>query len=605
MPYDEELTKEILRRADIVDVVSKYRTVIKKGKNYVATCPFHEDHSPSLVISPEKKMCHCFVCGGGGNAITFVQKYLHISYTEAMRETASIIGFVDERLYSYKDQVKKDNKKETMLKCLNDLTSYYSYMLSSEEGMIGKQYFESRHLDASLQSKYRLGYAPENGQLPVAFLTQKGHSVKTMEDCGIVSLFNNEFIDKNRGRVIFPIFDEEGKPCGFSARRIKDSDEAKYVNTAETYVFHKSSILYNYYLAKDKARIAGHIYVCEGFMDIFALGRIGIDNAVATMGTALTKEHVELLRKLNVEIRLCFDGDAPGQEAAMKTSRLLEQSGLNCLIVNNQGSPEDPDEILNRAGPDALRAYLNNLLNRVDFALNYFARTNPLKTSEQKTKLVKQFIPILLSIKNRLEYDSCLHKLANVTGYDYNALNELLEKSRNQIKSNDKEGIDKIVADFHPERKALRRLELAERELLYQMVNNSQAVTFYEQNVFTFYDEVYRKIANFLIDYSQNNPDYIPADLISALEASNIDDKDALIKEIYALYLGNEKHPNVCTETLLKELNDSIKLEKERIYEQDVLKNSLKDKDPLEQARILAEHNQSKVKKLEKKEGKK
>ena len=594
MAFDEALINDIRKRADIVKIVSSFIPLVKKGKNYMAKCPFHDDSNPSFTVSPEKQMAHCFVCGAGGNSITFVQKYLKIPFPEALVKVADLIGYDDPRLHENVSSKPVDQKKNALIKCLRDLSLYYEYALNTEEGKEGLEYFESRHLDSALRSKYKLGYAFKDAAATINFLVGRGHSLKTIEDTGIASMVNGAYQDKNAGRVIFPICDSNGEVIGFSARRLSnDTSVAKYVNTQETYLFHKSNVLYNYHIAKDKAKIAGHIYVCEGFMDVFALAKVGIDNAVAVMGTALTNEHIQMLRSLNVEIRLCLDGDLPGQTATMKAAKLLEDSGLNVVVVDNQGTSQDPDEILNEKGEDALRAYLNNVLSRIDFALNYYQRSNPLKTNEQKKQLIKAFIPILLSIKSRLDYDNYLRKLSAITGYDSESLNDLVVRSRQNPEPENKEA---IIRDFHPERKVLRRLEMAERELLYQMVNHPEATAFYEENIGVFYDEVYRHLANFIVDYAASHPDYIPIDMITSLENSELENKEELIKEFSTLFL-EKNHPDVCDAKLLGNLLDSINEEKERIFEKDTLNRSLDNKDPLEQARILAEYNRRKMKK--------
>ena len=595
MQIDDGLIKDVIDHADIVKIISSYLNVTKKGRNYWAICPFHDDTNPSLSISPERKIFKCFVCGTSGTAITFVQKIEHIGFIEALKKVADMSDYHDPRLEGYVKPTKPvDAHREELLKCINDLSLYYQFALNTEEGTEGLDYFESRHLDASMRNKFKLGYAFKDGKATCAFLQSKGHSLKNIEDIGIGMMSNGNLVDNNAGRAIFPICDVDGHVIGFSARRIGNGPEAKYVNSPETYLFHKSNVLYNYHIAKEKAHLAEYVYVCEGFMDVFALARIGIDSAVAIMGTALTKNHIELLRKLNVEIRLCLDGDLPGQTAMMTASKQLAEAGLQVRIVDNQNSSKDPDEILNQDGPEALKSYLNNLISRVDFALNYFKNSNPLKTVDQKKALVKHFIPILVGINSQLELDSYLRKLANVTGFEMESIRELVKNAKDRQAYENP--ID-AIASFHPERKALRRLQLAERELLYQMINNPAAVSFYEENVGTFYDEVYRQVANFVIDYVKNNQNVSPVGILASLEMSDLDNKQELINELTTLSY-EETHNDVCTEELLQNLYNSITNEKERIFEKDTLEQSLSGKDPLEKARIMAEYNRRKMRKI-------
>ena len=598
MAFDDSLIKDVLAHADIVKVISSYLPVIKKGRNFFAKCPFHDDTNPSLCISPEKQIFTCFVCGTSGNAIGFVMKHERLPFKEALKKVADICGYSDPRLEGVTEAKVVDPRRVPLIKCLRDLTTYYQYALNSPEGKVGLDYFNNRHLDADLRSKFQLGYAYKDGKTTCKFLQEKGHSLKTIEDVGIASSNNGVYSDRNQGRAIFPIFDINGDVVGYSARRIGDGSEAKYVNSPETYLFHKSNILYNYHNAKEKARTAGYIYVLEGFMDVFALYRIGIESCVALMGTALTAEHIRLLRSLNVEIRLCLDGDLPGQKASMEIAKALAHNGLSVRIVDNQNSSKDPDEILNIDGENALRAYLNKLIYRVDFVLNYYQNTNPLQTVEQKTKLVEEFIPVLNSIKNTLELDSYINKLSSITGYAPEAIRKTMRISRENSKKENPNpaSFREQILEMHPERKVLRRLFLAEHELLYQMLQNPLAVSFYEAKVGGFYNETYRLIANYLIEYAKVHEEFVPRDLIASLQNSELPDKDELVDQISGLYM-ERNHPDKCDETLLNSIYQVIGEEKEKIFEKDTIEQSLEGKDPLTKARIISEHNRRKTKK--------
>ena len=593
MPFDESLVNDVLKHADIVKVIQSYLPLVKKGKDYLAKCPFHDDTNPSMHVSPDKQIFKCFVCGTSGNAIGFVMKYEHLSFKEAMKKVAEICGYHDPRLEGIVEAKVVDPKRGPLIKCLHDLTVYYQYALNSPEGKVSLDYFNNRHLDANLRNKFLLGYAFKDGKATCRFLQEKGHSLKTIEDIGIASSINGTYSDRNQGRAIFPIMDSSGEVVGYSARRLGDGPEAKYVNSPETYLFHKSNILYNYHNAKEKAHIVGYVYVLEGFMDVYALYRIGIESCVAIMGTALSTEHIRLLRALNCEIRLCLDGDLPGQKAMMEISKNLVENGLKVRIVDNQNSPKDPDEILNSDGDIALNAYLNKLISRVDFILNYYKNTNPLQTTEQKTQLIQEFIPVLLGIRSQLELDKYLNKLSAITGYEPDSIKTILKKARNKPVNTD---FKEAILDLHPERKVLRKLGIAERELLYQMLQNRSAVAYYEAKVGGFYDETYRMIANFLIEYAKEHEEFVPRDLIASLESSDIPDHEALVNKITELYM-ERNHPNVCNETLLDSINQVIMEEKEAIFEKDTLTQSLEGKDPLVKARIIAEANRRKMKK--------
>ena len=590
-----ELSQDVLKHADIVQVVSSYLTVTKKGRNFMAVCPFHDDTNPSLSISPERQLFKCFVCGTAGTAISFVQKYEHVSYGQAIRKVAELSNYHPEGLDNFAKSKPVDEKKASLVKCLHDLNLYYQFALNTPEGKDGLDYLESRYLDANLRSKYKLGYAYKDGKATIEFLKKKGYSIKTIEDTGVAKMLTpGVYADMNEGRVTFPICDIDGNVIGFSARRLTNDDTAKYMNSPDTYLFNKKTILYNYHIAKEAAKLKGYIYVCEGFMDVYALARIGIDAAVATMGTALTPEHIALLRSLNVEIRLCLDGDLPGQRAMMKICNDLTKAGLSFRVVDNQGSTKDPDEILNEDGEEALKAYINKLLGRMDFALNYYLQSNPLTTIEQKKKLIKEFIPMLSKINDQLELNSYLRKLEKITGFDIEDIRKLVMGYR------DNEGqvdvVQRTMKDFHPERKALQRLETAEREMLFQMMGNAEAVAFYEDKVGTFYDDVYRVIANYIIAYKEEHGDVDITGIIQSIEASDEPKREEIMSDVIDI-MEEDFHPKECNQELLDNLLDTIEGEKDRISEEDMLNDSLSGKDELEQARIIAEYNRRKANK--------
>ena len=599
----KEISQDVLKHADIVKIIGAYLPLVKKGKNYKAICPFHDDTDPSLTISPEKQFFKCFVCGVGGTAISFVEKHEHIPFIEAVKKVAELSGYHPEGLDTTSKSKKEDPRKESILKCLHDLNLYYQFALNSPEGKDGLDYLESRHLDKEMRAKYKLGYAYKDGESTISFLEKKGHSIKVIKDTGVArSAGAGAYTDMNRGRVTFPICDPDGNVVGFSARTLQPDADAKYMNTNDSYLFHKSSVLYNYHIAKDAARQKGYIYVCEGFMDVFALARIKIDAAVAIMGTALTDEHIALLRALNAEIRLCLDGDLPGQSAMMKASNQLTKAGLKFRVVDNQGSKKDPDEILNEDGKEALEAHLNNLISRIDFALNYYLRSNPLKTIDEKKKLIKDFIPILARIDDRLELDSYLRKLEKITGFEMESIRKLVFNYRNNRENVGESNIDTkdAMRNFHPERKALQKLDTAERELLFQMMGHELAVTFYEAKIGAFYDDSYRAIANYIIAYCEQYKNIDITGVMLEIENSEEEKKQDLLFDIVTI-LDEDFHPKECSQELLNNLYETIEEEKARINEEDALRESLEGKDELEQARIIADYNRRKAKKIEKK----
>ncbi|MCQ2794404.1 MAG: DNA primase [Bacilli bacterium] len=591
--YDKSLIDEITKRADIVTVVGSYLNLIKKGKIYVAICPFHDDSNPSLQVNPERNTFHCWVDGHAGNAISFVMQYEHLSFPEAVKKVAEIIGFDDPRLYQHEYKKKIADNLMPLYTCINDLNAYYEYALITDEGEAALNYLNKRHIDEAMIKKFHIGYALMDGDKTVKFLQSKGHSLKTIEDIGVAPNRGDSTHDNNQGRLVFAITDQSGQVVGFSARKFKEEDGPKYVNTPETPIFTKGNILYNFANAKESARVSQYIYVLEGFMDVIALDKIGITSAVALMGTALSKTHIAMLKKLNVEVRLCLDGDLPGQEAMMRIVPVLLANGLNVRIVNNLNSPKDPDEILQTSGEEALKKYLNNLLSPFDFTIGFYKNTKALEATNDKKKLIVRFMPLLLATKSQLEFDDYVYKLSDVTGFSAGAIKQAVVSARrkklNEEENYTDDAVDpsSIISTFHPERKELRRLEKAEREILYHMLSHDDALKFYETTVEVFYTNLYREIANYLLDYHAQHQAIDVNGVISAIEMSEAVNKERLRKELDLL--ASEKTHLKYSEKLLNDCKSIIDQERKIIDRKQRIRNATIGKTEEEKARVIAD----------------
>jgi len=582
MDFDRDLIDSLLKKADIVSVVSSYINVIRKGRSHVALCPFHDDKHPSLQISPDKQIFKCFVCGTGGNAIQFVQKYEKIAYPDAIRKVADLVGFTDERLDRRTLQVPLNPELEPYYRCMNDAMEFYRFSLATEDGEAGLAYLESRHLTEALRARFNIGYSLPDGRGTIQYLMGKGHSRSTMEHLGLISL-TSEARDKLAHRVIFPILDRSGRAIAFSGRVIEKNDQAKYVNSPESKIFVKSNVLYNYHHARTVARHYDYVYILEGFMDVIALYRAGIESAVAIMGTALTKSHIAMLRMLKCELRICLDGDDAGQAAMMKMIPLLDGAGLRYRFILNAGDKRDTDEILDQQGTDALKQYLNNLVNRSEFALDYYTKTRVLKTSEQRSELVKLMLPIVSASANDLEREEFTRKLAQASGYSLQNIEKMVKEYRNTNGQVDQD----FYRAFRPEAQVLHKFKAAERQLLYFMMHDVRAIEFYKTKIEYFYDDLYRKIANFIIERSAEEEVPTITELLDDISQLDGEQKDALVKEITNLAL--DKNYPQCDETLLGEVHGVIDTERQRFVINEQLRKALIGKSDQDKARIYAE----------------
>ena len=593
---DQSIVEDILKRADIVDVISSYINVIKKGRNYVAVCPFHDDKNPSMMISKEKQIFKCFVCGTGGNAITFIQKYENISFESAVKKLAELIGYKDERLNIKSTASKQEEANAPLYVTCEELTKFYMMTLLAKEGEEGKKYLTERFIDDDVIKQFRIGFCPNNPLISIKYLQAKNCTLKDIETIGVAGHSNGQYVDKNAGRVVFPLTDINGKVVGYSARKINNSDEAKYVNSPETPLFQKGNIIYNYANAKKTARLDGYCYLLEGFMDVIALYRAGVKSAVALMGTALTMQQVNLLKRLNVEIRLCLDSDNPGQMATLKVIELFDKANVKYRIVRRSNGPKDADEILDKYGKDNLIKWLNILIDKVQFAMNYFSRTNPLNTIDERKRFILDFLPFLKNVNSELELEEYIVNIAKITKFDRKVITNALEKYK---KNNTREENANITLDIHPERKALKRLQLTERMFVYQMLYSKEALEFYKDKDVPLSNEIFSKIASYIMEYYRNHENMTINDLINSVAQSDDKERDVIVSSITELSFEN-RYPE-CSNDLLNELYSIIQKERAKEYDDFIFEESTKGKSDVEQLRILRERNIKKNAQLNKK----
>lgn len=610
-----DIANDILKQVDIVNIISSFIKVSKKGRNFVALCPFHNDTHPSMSISREKQMFNCFVCHTGGNAITFVQKYKNISYFEALKIVAQIGGIHDPRLENLSKNTKSKVNAETekVYSCLSDIAKLYNiYLFNTEEGRSSAlNYLHDRGLNNDIINKFKIGYSIKDGNKTTNTLINNGFSLRTIEKTGIGLIRGDKISDANAGRVIFPISNQDGQIVGFSARQLgNDKDQAKYINSPETSggVFHKSNILYNYYNAKDAARREKVIYIVEGFMDVIALDRVGINNVIGLMGTVLTPEHIRLLRFLNAEVRLCLDNDQPGQDAMIKIAKELQNSSIKYLFVSNSQTVngKDSDEILKNDGEEALKKYVSTLISEGEFVLNYYSKKLDLNSLNNKKILLKLFIPYLAKITNPLDFELYSNKLAKVSGFSL----EIIYSQVNSYKTSlqvDKE--NKGPINFKKKNKVLNRLELCERQIVRYMLENDDAIKQYNENLGYLVNDAYREIAALLEEYISSNLDkekYSLSNVINYINCYKSDlveqEKEKIINNITDISLDTYMIPPYSQKTFdecVKSINDAKEWRRsDEVYERTTIGKS--DLEKAQQAAILLEKRKSLLKEREK-----
>ncbi len=400
---------EIKDKVDIVDIISEHVHLEKKGNNYVGLCPFHDDKNPSLTVSPTKKIYTCFSCHASGNAITFIEKFKRISFSEALRELGNRVGVTvsqtkEEKFYlqnkRYYDIIEESAK------------FYHFYLTNTNNGLDAIKYLHNRNITDDIIKRFNIGLASNESDLLYRMLSDKNHLVVDMIDAGVVRS-GSSFYDVFKSRIMFPISDLNGKLVGFSGRKYQESNESKYVNSAENVIFKKGNILYNYYEAFQDIKQNNNVFVFEGFMDVIAAHRANVKNSVATMGTAFTIEQIKAIRRITENITLCYDGDIAGIESTKRAIKLLNQFQMNvsCIII-----PDglDPDEYVNKFGNDALKDLLvNNQVNAIDYIYENEKKSLIKNDINSVEKFKKEIFNFLHMFNSNVLIESTIKKLSH------------------------------------------------------------------------------------------------------------------------------------------------------------------------------------------------
>ena len=505
---NESLIQEIRAKADIVEVIQHYVPLIKKGKNYVAVCPFHDDHDPSMSISQDKQIFKCFVCGAGGNVFNFVKDYEKIQFNDAVVKVANYVGYSLDEKYIV-NQTKTDPKQQALFNVLNEYVKYTRYILNTEDALDAKKYLYNRGLDDSIIQKFEIGYNLNNDQ-STKFLVAKGFDLESCVKTNITRI--NEFGSKDvfNQRIVFPIHNPQGQVVAFTARTMNPNESSKYINSTETPLYTKGNLLYNYHRAIKNVKQQKEIIIVEGVMDVIALDRVNIENVVATLGTACTKEQISLMQNASNNVVLCYDSDAAGQTATLKLARLLIAHKLNVSIVqNNTGL--DLDEIIEQKSKETLIKLMSQRSSYLDFFFNYSLTRLDLENYNQKKEFAKIVLGELDKLKDKFDRELMLDKLSQSTQFSRDQL-LLLEDKPNQVIP---------IKTLKPKKSDIKKW--AEKEIIGQMLYSAQAVLDFRQELGYFVNELYQKVALTIINYYRNHEELIIADFISTLE-----DKDMI-----------------------------------------------------------------------------
>lgn len=510
--YSDELIEEVRSRNDIVDVISGYVRLTKKGSTYFGLCPFHNEKTGSFSVSPNKQMYYCFGCGAGGNVFTFLMQYENFSFPEAMEALAERAG-IELPKQEMSAQAKKEADKRQILLEINKAAGKYYYMLlRSEHGKQAYEYFKKRELSDATMQKFGLGYSDKYSDDLYRYLRKLGYDDAILKESGLVS------IDEVRGghdkfwnRAMFPIMDVHNKVIGFGGRVMGDG-EPKYLNSPETKVFDKSRNLYALNFARQTKK--PQMLLCEGYMDVIALHQAGFDNAVASLGTAFTSGHASLLKRYTKEVYLTFDSDGAGIKAALRAIPILKEVGLTAKVINMKPY-KDPDEFIKALGAEEYQKRIDAAENSFMFEIRILEQKYDMKDPEGKTAFQTEVAKKLLDFTTELERNNYMEAVADKYHMSFEALRNLvnqlgtqggLVKERTPLKSGLSEKKHKKEDGMKQSQKLLLTW-LIEYDNLYDKI----------KDIITpedFTEDIFRKVAELL--YEQKKSGTVnPAQIIS------------------------------------------------------------------------------------------
>lgn len=562
MMDDHNLINEVRFKNDIVEVISSYLPLTKKGKNYFGVCPFHADTNPSMSVSREKQIYKCFSCGASGNVFNFVMDYEQVDFKEALSILAKRAGIT---IGNFKPT--KEKKYEKYYKMYDLAVKFYQNNLNSEEGVKAKEYLASRKIDEDLIKRFKIGLSLRKKDTLTKILLKKDYTLKELEDYGLGNGHNDLYIN----RIMFPLFDNNGDPVGFSGRIYNGSHDSKYINTKETNIFKKGELLYNYHEAKESVREKKYLIVVEGFMDVIRLASVGIDNVVALMGTALTKEQITLLKRLSNNIYLCLDGDKAGQKGIYQNGLLLEQENVNLYAIVLKDDL-DPDEYILKYGKASFESLLENPTSFSEFKVDYLKGDYNFASIDDKSKYINQVLASLSNVTDDIKKELILEKLAKDLEINIEILRKKLQNDQkySKIKTLKKTPVQSTKKD---------KYQKATLVILNYLLEESKFRIIYERKLNYLPYPLARQLANEIIYYAKQNDGLVLADFITYL--SDKEEVSNYLKEVIGYEVVGEKD-----EASFEDYLNVIKSYNQLCLIKKLKEEMQKEVDPLRKAKI-------------------
>ena len=562
---NNDLANEIRSKTDIVDIIGERIPLVARGKNFFGVCPFHDDSNPSMCVSREKQIYTCFSCHATGNVYTFLMNYEHIDFREALRYLGEKVGVN----VSSVNIVKKTTKFDHLYEAYNFAVKYFQNNLSASVGKEARAYLSKRGINEEAIKEFEIGLSLESRDDLTKLLVSKKYELSTLNRIGLSSDDHDIYDD----RIMFPLYDVSGQVVGFSGRIYKDVDQNKYLNTKETDIFKKGEMLYHYHIAREECRLKKSVIVMEGFMDVIRASIVGVKNTVALMGTALTNNQFNLIKRLSNNIILCLDGDDPGVKAMLSIGEHLLDEGVEVKVVVLPDN-DDPDSFILKHGKERFIGLVENALNFSDFKMQQLRKNVNFRSDEEKANYINEVLKETVKINDTIRVEIVLKRLEKEFDITYNTLEKRF-KDLVEFKTTTKRVVPEVVNKVVKKTKYDKAVE----QILYFMLNNDWVISQVERENIVFPSEESRILSSEIIYYYKLYGNINVADFYTYVQ----DKEDILV------LLNSILADSYSEETTKEELFQYFKVIRDYRCNQEIkrLTNLMKKEvDPLEQAKI-------------------
>ena len=562
---NNDLANIIRSKTDIVDIIGERIPLVARGKNFFGVCPFHDDSNPSMCVSREKQIYTCFSCHATGNVYTFLMNYEHIDFREALRYLGEKVGVN----VSSVNVAKKTTKFDKLYEAYNFAVKYYQNNLSAAVGKEARSYLSKRGINEEAIKEFEIGLSLESRDDLTKLLESKKYELSTLNRIGLSSDDHDIYND----RIMFPLYDVFGQVVGFSGRIYKDVDQNKYLNTKETDIFKKGEMLYHYHIAREECRLKKSVIVMEGLMDVIRASIVGVKNTVALMGTALTNNQFNLIKRLSNNIILCLDGDDPGVKAMLSIGEHLLDQGVEVRVVVLPDN-DDPDSFILKNGKERFLGLIENAINFSDFKMQSLRKNVNFKSDEEKADYINKVLQETAKINDEIRVEIVLKRLANEFDISYNTLEKRfrdLIAFKNTSKT--------VALEVKSKEVKKTKYDKAVEQILYFMLNNDWVISQVEGENIVFPSEESRILSSEIIYYYKLYGNINVADFYTYVQ-----DKEDILILLNSILAGNYNE-----KTNKEELFQYFKVIREYRCSQEIkrLTNLMKKEvDPLEQAKI-------------------